>query len=267
MRTPAVLCAIAACLAFAPCAHAASHLWIVSEVFSNADGTIQFVELTNPTSATAETVLQNKWVNCVIAGTQYTFSANLVGNTAFRSLLLGTAAYAALPGAPQPDYIIPAGFVATGGDTVRYWLYVTGDMAIAPGTLPTNGILSLNRATTGGPITTAVNSPRNWAGVTASVDASPPAPASFVRGDFDQDGQHTIGDAIGMLGFLFLSEPTSCSAAVDADDDGATTIGDAIWLLSYLFTSGPPPYPPFDACGDDPTARGTLDCDAHLVCP
>jgi hypothetical protein len=264
-----VLPAILACAGLAAPAQGASHLWIVSEVFSNADGTIQFVELTNPTSATAETVLNGKWVNSVGTGSQYTFTANLVGNTAFKSLLLGTAAYAALPGAPAPDYIIPPGFVATAGDTIRYWLYVTGDMVIAPGVLPTDGVNSRHRATTGGPITTGPNSPRNWAGVTGSVDASPPppAPANFRRGDIDQDGVVTIGDAIGMLDILFEGLATTCELAADGDDDGELTIGDPIGLLAYLFSSGAAPLPPSDACGDDPTPGGTLWCDSHGACP
>ncbi len=88
-------------------------------------------------------------------------------------------------------------------------------------------------------------------------------PATFLRGDADENGTLNITDALVILGFLFGgSAAPTCHDAADVDDDGAVTISDAISLLSFLFQdeggvrSPAPPYPipGFDATMDD------LDC-------
>src|SRR6185503_13176295 len=94
----------------------------------------------------------------------FTFPSNLTGDTAYRYLLLGTAAYAALPGAPAPDYIIPSGFFSTTSDTVRWHIYPNATLSFSSGQLPTDGTHSLNNDHTIG-----TNSPTNWAGQTGSV--------------------------------------------------------------------------------------------------
>ena len=50
----------------------------------------------------------------------YPFPNNLVGPTAHRWILIATQSFAALPGAPTPDYIIPEHFFDPTGDTLRY---------------------------------------------------------------------------------------------------------------------------------------------------
>ena len=57
--------------------------------------------------------------------------------------LLGTAAFAALPGAPTPDAILPDNFFSTGGDTITYGVW--DSFTFGAGVLPTDGINSLNR--------------------------------------------------------------------------------------------------------------------------
>ena len=152
---------------------AGSHLWIINEVFSNADGTIQFIEMKECCGADGETFLQNKWVDSDATTSQYIFSTNLVGPTGNKHLLLATAGFAALPGAPTPDHIISDNFVGMNGDTIRYWMY-TGDavMTIGESELPLDGTTSLN---VGG--TTGVNSPTNYAGQSGSVVAGIPLEA------------------------------------------------------------------------------------------
>lgn len=149
-------------------ARAASHLWVVNEIFSNADGTIQFLEMRNPTSAANETALAGKWVRSVQSSEQFNFTQNLPPNsTAFKFLLLATQGFADLRGAPTPDYIMPDNFLLLNGDTLKYWNYITGDMTYGPGALPTDGVLSLDRDGN-----TATNSPTNFAGQSGSVNAS-----------------------------------------------------------------------------------------------
>ena len=57
-------------------------------------------------------------------------------STANTWVLIATAAFAALPGAPTPDYIMPAGFFPTGGGTLNY---ASGADIWTYGAVPVNG--------------------------------------------------------------------------------------------------------------------------------
>jgi len=149
-------------------AQAGSHLWRFNEIFSNADGTIQFIELHECCGSNAEVNLAGKWVLSDATGHQFFFPENLTPPTANKHLLLATAGFAALPGAPTPDYIIIDSFLTLGADTLRYWSYSAATMPYADGDLPSDGTMSL--AVDG---TVAVNSPTNYAGQTGSVNAGP----------------------------------------------------------------------------------------------
>jgi hypothetical protein len=168
---------------------AGSHSWDIVEVFSNGDGTIQFVELLECCGLPNEIGLNNKWVKSTATGKQVIFTANLPGgSTANAHLLLGTAAYAALPGAVAPDYIIVPNFFSTIAEPspgIEYWSY--DDFIFAAGELPTNGKDSLNASGV-----TAPNSPTNFAGESGNVDACP--------WDLDGDGEVGITDFLDLLG-------------------------------------------------------------------
>ena len=164
-------------------AMAGSHTWKFAEVFSNADGTIQFIEFREPGADTAEFAINGHSMSSntkvfAIGG------AALTGNTAFKRFLVATPAFAALPGAPTPDRILPAGsvpFFSRVNDT----LACTGwpSFIFSAGQLPTDGIHSLvcNTGTfvacNPADMVVAVNSPTNYAGATGSVDVSTPPPA------------------------------------------------------------------------------------------
>ena len=154
----AMLCPIAAT--------AGIHTWDVREVFSNADGTVQFVELWEAAGTPGETGVGNGTVSSSTKSHPIANGA-VAPPTTNKSYLLGTAAFASLPGAPVPDEIIPAGFVPfffnTAGDTVSF----VGFYSWTFGAVPTNGTDSLDRITgIGG------NTPKNYAGIEGSVDAS-----------------------------------------------------------------------------------------------
>ena len=142
----------------------ASHLWIVNELFSSADGTVQFVELWECCGSSGETFMAGKKVYSDATGHTFTFPSNLVGDTAFRYLLIGTPAFAATPGAPTPDHIVPAGFFSMSGDTIRWHIYPNATLQFTNGQLPLDGTYSLNYDGT-----TGVNSPTNWAGQYGSI--------------------------------------------------------------------------------------------------
>ena len=92
-----------------------SHSWAPWEFYSNPDGTIQYIVLWNPT-ASGETGIATRDIrsNANISG-QY--GSNLpAGSTADKFLLGATAGFAALPGAPTPDFpILVDNFFNTGG--------------------------------------------------------------------------------------------------------------------------------------------------------
>lgn len=163
-----VLVGLAGLWAAAP-AMAGIHTWDVREVFSNADGTIQFVELYEANGTAGEVGVGNGTISSTTQS--FTWSNGAVtGPTTNRSYLIATQSFADLPGAPTPDAIIPLSkipFFNVAGDTVAFggfdsWVF---------GAVPTNGTDSRDRATGIGP-----NSPKNYANATGSVNANPPNP-------------------------------------------------------------------------------------------
>ncbi len=157
-------------LLFAPAVWAGQHTWDVAEVFTNADGSIQFVELLERTASGsgAETGIGNGTISSDTQSYHWTNGA-VTSPTGQKRYLVATAGFAALPGAPTPDVIIPPGqvpFFSSSGDSVDYSIYDTCTFA----SLPSDGVTSLDCITD----TTGVNSPTNYAGATGSVDASPP---------------------------------------------------------------------------------------------
>lgn len=150
---------------------AGAHTWDVNEVFSNADGTIQFVELREANGTPNEVNVGGQPLRSNLRPTYTIPGGARVPPTSNKFLLFATAACATLPGMPTPDYIFPAGmtpYFFVSGDSVRYGPpYDTFTF----GPVPTNGTQSVNKI--GG---VQVNSPTNYAGATGSVNASgPPA--------------------------------------------------------------------------------------------
>jgi len=221
-----LLGAATAALVTVSSAQAGSHLWVINEVFSNADGSIQFIEMANPTSAANEIVLKGKWVRSGTTLNQYDFPANLpAGSTANKHLLLATASFAALPGAPTPDYIIPENFFDLESEHITYWLYAGAHMDFNIGDLTVDGIQSLNR--NGNPDMTnppvlGVNSPTNFNDETGSVDASgPDCPA-----DLNTDG------TVGIVDLLALLAAWGGVGPAVLDGSGAVGIVDLLILLT-----------------------------------
>ncbi|HIK82466.1 MAG TPA: hypothetical protein EYF93_06155 [Planctomycetes bacterium] len=188
-----------------------SHLWDLNEVFSNSDGTIQFVEVYQPTSACCENNLGTKWIESTATSSIFTFPTGVVGNTAFKHILIGTAAFAALPGAPTPDFVLPDNFLGLNGDTITFYFY--DEWIYAASQLPLDGVTSLQVNLTSGMLETGVNSPTNYSDVTGSVDAGgpPPAPVSV---SFSM-ASDSVTEAAGIYtaAVVLSSAPTSDIAA------------------------------------------------------
>lgn len=137
---------------------AGSHTWVVREIFSNPDGTIQYVELWTP--GAGETAIGGKSVTSD-NNTSPAFPANVPGPTTNRYLLLGTSHFANLPGAPALDITTPMqdNFFDIDGDEIQWHIYVPSILSFGPGELPTDGIRSL--ADDG---STTCGTPTNYAG-------------------------------------------------------------------------------------------------------
>jgi hypothetical protein len=163
------LCAAATLFLALPAA-ATFHLWSMDELYSNADGSVQFLEMTALTSA--QQFFRGHSLQVTQGATVHTFTApaDLPGDSGGHRMIFATRGFAAL-GIVTPDYIVPDGFFFQDGGTIDWgsgadrWTYPR---------LPADGSLSLNRN-----LTTAVNSPTNFAGQSGTIAAAAPAPRNY----------------------------------------------------------------------------------------
>jgi serralysin len=148
-------------------APAAFHLWQLNEIYTNNTGTLQFIEMKNANNFENFVANQQIKVSNVGATQTNTFTipstGNLPGDTINKSLLFGTSGLQAA-GGPAPDFIIPDGFLFSGGGTINFFGLNSGPYTA----MPTDGVLS--RTWTGGD---APNTPTNYAGVTGFVVPEP----------------------------------------------------------------------------------------------
>lgn len=148
------------------------HLYAIKEVFSSADGSVQFIELSTTSSG------EGFWAGHTLRATQggvthtLTFTSDLPSATATAntSVLIATQAFADL-GLVTPNYIIPAGFLFTSGADVTIDFGEGADtVTYATSVLPGDGQHSLVRTGSASAMTeVAVGSPRNFAGATAQM--------------------------------------------------------------------------------------------------
>lgn len=150
------------------------HFFTINEVFTNADGSIQFVELFTQFSAqnnlAGHTIRASNGPNINV----FIFNTGLTGDTTNRHVLIATPGFAAVPGAVTPDYTFPS----------LNFLFQSGVVNFAEGTdilnytsPPWNGIVSLNG--NGQP---QINSPTNFAGQSGSIPEPAMLPALALSG-------------------------------------------------------------------------------------
>jgi hypothetical protein len=202
-RARAIVAALGLGLLSTRGAFAGAHTWRVNEVYSNADGTVQFIELRESGGGTAEVGVGGHLLTSESGGS-LTISHNVTSPTSFKSILFGTQAYDDLPNSPTPDFIIPPSFFSVSGDSVSYVPYST----LTFPSVPTDGLQSLNAD-----LTTGINSPTNYAGQTGSVNAAPPpTPPGVPDGKAGSTPMTvTATDVTGSS--LTLSWGTSCAGA------------------------------------------------------
>jgi hypothetical protein len=156
-------------------AHASFHLWRIDQIYSNADGTIQYIVLVALSSG--QEFVQGHSISVSQGGTTHTypFTKSLPGDTSttsgggyygggsttYKSMLLATAGFANL-NTVTPDYIIPNGFLFTSGGGSIVW--DTGYDTFNYTSIPMDGANALFRAGN-----VAFNAPQNFAGVMGQI--------------------------------------------------------------------------------------------------
>ena len=176
-----VLACVALSMIAAVPGHADFITWEIYEVYSNADGTVQFVEFVESNGQNGQRSFTGKALKTFITGASWNdplnthiFSSDLPSNfTANKYALVATQDFASLPGAVQPDFVMPDGFIDT-SVVVEIELGTIDEFMFAQGAIPTDGVNSLNRV--GTPVDT--NSPTNFVGDTGSIDLPEPAAAA-----------------------------------------------------------------------------------------
>jgi hypothetical protein len=171
---------------------AGGHTWRIGEVFTDSTGTIQFVECQECCGGANESATAGHNVTGLALSRSFTITANSAAPTSFKTILLGTPAFAtlfaALPGSPTPNYIIPPGSVpfvrVIGGDTITYVPYHS--LVIPNGALPTDGVKSYYMNGT-----TSCNTPKNYAGLGGTINAG-----CTLQGDVNNDSK-VDGDDVG----------------------------------------------------------------------
>jgi len=193
------------------------HLYQINEVYSNADGSVQFIELLG--TANGQEFLTEGSLTVTQGGVTHTFdpATDLPSSaTNGKTVLFATAGFEALTGV-APDYTLPAGFLFTSGSQTIHW----GVDTLSVPLLPTEGGLSVGQNGT----TSAPNTPENFAGVSGSVPSNH-APA----------GADLLGDVFTGVGQPFsLTVPGNDFS--DADNDPLTytaTLANNAALPSWL---------------------------------
>ena len=181
-RTAIRIAGIAAALVAQPAA-ASFHLWEVSEVYTNADGSVQFVEFF--TTFAGQEFLLGRELQALTQGVPemtYTFPSNLpVGlgdSTAGHHFLFASPGFQAVSGiAPDYEWTGALSFINVGGNDALQLISADGFILadeISLASLPTDGTLSL----LGDAVTTAVPTPTNFAGEIGTL----PEPGACARG-------------------------------------------------------------------------------------
>jgi hypothetical protein len=200
-------------------AEAFFHLWRFTELFSNADGSVQFIEFHSP--AAGENFATGSTIRSMSTGKVYTFDRDLSGSTANKNLLVATAGFGALAGGVTPDYTLPANFFNPAGDTLRLcFTNCNGGNLFDTRTftsVPTDGVMSRVYPSN----TLAANSPRNFAGTTGSVNLSAPSPT----GDYNGNGRIDAADYVAWRNTSGQAASPAGSGA-DGNANGTIDAGD-----------------------------------------
>jgi hypothetical protein len=209
----------AAVCAGAASAEAAFHQWAIKEVYTNADGSVQFVELF--TTAPREGLLTTHDIVITSDGVAktVTFNHDLAGSTASKHFLVATPGFGSIAGGVTPDYTPTSGnlFNPNAANIKFDFAHEFDVLEVTGSQIPKDGINSLHDADTTylGPdvLSTGPNSPTNFAGATGNLGGGGGAP-----GDFDGNGMVNGADLAAWR--TNFGDTTATLSQGDADADG-----------------------------------------------
>lgn len=169
-RARLIFASVSAAMLLPTAAHAAFHAWQIRELYTNLDGSTQFIELFTTAGSQQFTNGQIIQVTEQATGTTHTFMfpSNTPDPTDNHAILIATSDFVSL-GGPTPDFILPMEFLFSGASTMEFVGTIQGPFSYSG--LPTDGINSL--AIPG--MTTQTNNPENYKGAMGSV----PEPAAW----------------------------------------------------------------------------------------
>ena len=185
------------------------HIFHISEAYTNADGTLQFIEFHGEANGQHLWDPHTLFVTQGATTRQLPFPGNLPNsNTNDKHVLVATQAFADLTGI-TPDYIIPANFLfTTGVQTINFpgmdsWVNVT---------LPTDGLQSRGES-----INQVAATPENFAGVTVTLAA--PQLEDPIDDSFAGNGQlFSLGVAGAFSSFRVDEDPIVYTATLANGD-------------------------------------------------
>jgi hypothetical protein len=194
-------------------AKATFHLWKIDQVFSNAGGSVQFIELS--TSASGQQLLSGHTITAMSPGGGYyggggmtnsfTFPTDLPGDTTNHHFLVATQGFANL-GLVTPDYVVPNGFLFLPTGSINY----AGVDSVTYASLPTDGLHSIDHD---GNVMAA--SATNFAGQSAALSTTPPmTQASALENPQPDSFQSGVGLVSGW----------SCAPGVGVGVDGGPPV-------------------------------------------
>ena len=134
----------AALVLWASLAQAAFHIFRLEQLYSNADGSVQFVVLHESFGGNGENFWTGQSLRATPTGgaaSNFVFGTDLPSkSTANKRVLVATPGFAAL-GIVTPDYVMPANFLPINGGTVSY---AAGVHQVTYPSLPTDGVNALS---------------------------------------------------------------------------------------------------------------------------
>ena len=158
--------ALVALVASTP-SRASFHTYQINEIYTNLDGTLQFIELKEAFGAGGQHFLRGLTITSGSGANtkSFTFPNNLPSaNTGRTSVLIATQGFAQL-GLVTPDYIVPNNFIVAPSGRINYANVDTVNYF----SLPTDGSTSINREAV-----PQQNSPTNFAGQSGSIPGATP---------------------------------------------------------------------------------------------
>ena len=263
---------LAALAAASGAANASFHLWFIKQLYSNADGSVQFVELTS--YASGQQFIHGHTLRVTQGGNVHSFTvpSDLPGDTAnmadggygyympmasYKSMVIGTQGFAAL-NMIQPDYVVPNGFFFTTNATVNWG---EGADIFNYSSLPTDGSNALNRDMSTGPAM-----PLNFMGDSAIIHvqtANTPAALSGLFWNANESGWgiHFTQRGSNVFAAWYTYDAqgnpkwyvSTCAMAGGATGTSGTCSGQVYEVNGPTFFSAP-----FDPARANATANGNL---------